>query len=88
LQVTTTEGAADTVIATATQLAVDADDEFIATVLGPVITITNAYPGTRDDASAGTTGWAAPVVVQGIAATAIHMKSKGTSRVLIGVAPI
>ena len=91
IEVDIASGATAGEVAAAIQIALDADAEFTATVLGAVITVTDNHTGTRAAATVGTTGWAvAPVetVAGATFATKINMKSKGTSQVMIGVVPI
>lgn len=64
---TVTGGMTANQVATETQLAVDADSKFTASVLANVVTITDASSvlANRTDISAGTTGFTAAVTTQG-----------------------
>lgn len=64
---TVTGGMTANQVATETQLAVDADSKFSATVLTNVVTITDTSSalGARTDIDAGTTGFSAAVTTQG-----------------------
>jgi len=87
LPVVITEDDTAAIVATATQLAVDADTEFTATVLSATVTITEAHTGTRTDVSSGTTGWSVSTAQQGAASPTVYLKSVGTSQVVVAVAP-
>lgn len=87
LPVVIAEGDTAATVATATQLAVDADTEFTATVLSATVTITDAHTGTRTDVSSGTTGWSVSTTQQGAASPTVYLKSVGTSQVVVAVAP-
>ena len=88
LPVVIAEDATAAVVATATQLAIDADAEFSATVASATVTITDAHTGTRTDIAdgTGTMGWTA-TTQQGAASPTVYLKSAGTSQVVVAVAP-
>lgn len=87
LQVDYLRGDTAGTIAAAIQAVLDADEEFSATVSEALVTVTDAHVGARTDISAGTTGWTVATTQQGAASQAIHLKSAGTSQVLVGVIP-
>jgi hypothetical protein len=88
LQVTILPNATAAAVATALQVALDADAEFIASVLDATVTVTDAHTGTRTDAADGDTGWSSITTTQqGAASPVIHLKSESASEVLVAVAP-
>lgn len=88
INLTLVEDSASTVVATAVKTALDADSEFVATVVNSTVTVTDTYTGVRSPASAGDTGWSAFVETQaGAASSKVHLKSVGSSRVLVCVVP-
>ena len=77
-----------TVIATAVTVAVDAEAKFVATSTGAVITVTDQEIGIRTNATAGNTGWAAPVETRaGGNVASVYLKSASTSQVMVAVVP-
>jgi len=77
-------------VAVATAAALDADSEFscpVPTTAAFVVTSTRA--GTRTLATVGGTGWTAisAATQEGEASPVVHMKSTGTSQVVVAVAP-
>ena len=88
LQVTIPPNATASAVATALQVALNADAEFIASVSGATVTVTDAHTGTRTDAADGDTGWGSITTTQqGAASPVIHLKSVSASEVLVAVAP-
>ena len=77
-----------TVIATAVTVAVDAEPKFVATSTGAVITVTDQEIGIRTNATAGNTGWTAPVETRaGGNVASVYLKSASTSQVMVAVVP-
>lgn len=78
--------------ATATDMAAStafaADFTVTHTVGTTLITLTDNYTGTRTNLAAGTSGFTMATTQGGAASPVIHMKSLGTSQVLVGVIPL
>jgi len=87
LPVVIDENATAPTVATALQTALDADDEFTATVATATVTVTDQHTGTRTNIADGTTGWTMSATQQGAASPVIHLKSTGTSQALVAIAP-
>lgn len=66
IQVFLSPGDSADTVASKIQAQIDADSEFMASVLTNVVTITNEKNGARTDVSAGTSGFTATVDTQGI----------------------
>lgn len=68
-------------VATATKLAIDALADFVAGVVGPVVTVTNAATGIATNASdTGLTGFTISVTTQGVTASATPSEANITVR--------
>ena len=88
VQVDITYGATASAVATAIETAFASDTEVDASAVGSTVTITDKHTGTRTASGAGNTGWSAPTSDgAGAASPVIHLKSTGTSQVLVAIAP-
>jgi len=81
------EDAAATTIAAAMAAAIDADAEFVATVNTDTVTITDMHTGDRAPITTSIPGWSVNPSNTGAASPVIHLKSLGTSQVVVAVAP-
>lgn len=68
-------------------LALDEDDEFIATSASNVVTITDQYTGTRTNVSAGDSTMTVATTQEGSASPTVYLQSTGVSQVVVVVAP-
>ena len=89
LQVDVVANSTDLEVAVALAAGLNADSKFTSAVpTTATVTVSDAHTGLRTDAADGNTGWAAPTTTQeGAASPVIHMKSVGTTQVVVGVAP-
>lgn len=89
LQVDVVANSTDLEVAVALAAGLNADSKFASSVpTTATVTVSDAHTGLRTDAADGNTGWAAPTTTQqGAASPVIHMKSVGTTQVVVGVAP-
>ena len=89
LQVDVVANSTDLEVAVALAAGLNADSKFASAVpTTATVTVSDAHTGIRADAADGNTGWAAPTTTQeGAASPVIHMKSVGTTQVVVGVAP-
>lgn len=90
LQVNIALGASADTIAAAVAAVINGDAEFSATSNGAAVTIVDQHTGTRSAATVtgGNSGWADPVSSgTGAASPIVHLKSTGSSQVLVAVAP-
>lgn len=88
LPVVIAEDATAAAVATATQLALDADAEFVATVSNATVTITDAHTGVRTNiVDTGSTGFTVATTQAGAASPTVYLKSTGTSQVVVAVVP-
>ena len=89
LQVDVVANSTDLEVAVALAAGLNADSKFTSAVpTTATVTVSDAHTGIRGDAADGNTGWAAPTTTQeGAASPVIHMKSVGTTQVVVGVAP-
>jgi hypothetical protein len=89
LQVDVVANSTDLEVAVALAAGLNADSKFTSAVpTTATVTVSDAHTGIRGDAADGNTGWAAPITTQeGAPSPVIHMKSVGTTQVVVGVAP-
>jgi hypothetical protein len=87
LPVVIVEDSANGVVATAINEALNADAAFSVSVATNVVTFTDKHTGTRTNIAAGDSGFSVATTQQGAASPVIHLKSTGTSQVVVAVAP-
>jgi len=88
LSVNFAANATGTTIATAIAAAIEADNQFTATSSLSVVTAISQHTGTRSVVTIGDTGWASPTASgTGAASPVVHLRSLGTSQVVVAVAP-
>ena len=63
------------------------DVELSVAAVANVVTFTDKHTGTRTNISAGDSGFTVATTQQGAASPVIHLKSTGTSQVVVAVAP-
>lgn len=85
--VTIAADAANSAVANAIVAAFASDTEFSAVADTNVVTFTDKHTGTRSNVAAGDSGFSVATPQQGAASPVIHLKSVGTSQVVVGVAP-
>lgn len=84
------EGASAITNAIAIAAALNADAQFVSPVpTTALVTVTDAHTGTRANIVVGTSGMvvSTPPLQQGAASPVVHLKSLGTSQVVVAVAP-
>lgn len=74
-------------VATAVVAAFSGDTEFSASAVSNIVTFSDKHTGTRTNVAAGDSGFSVSTTQQGSASPVIHLKSTGTSQVVVAVAP-
>lgn len=87
IPVTIVENASATTNATAIAASLDADYDFDAEALGSLVTVTDSNTGTRTIISAGNSGMTVARTQAGSASPVVHLRSTGTSQVVVAIAP-
>ena len=88
LAVTFAEDSPEVDVSAAIAAALEADGAFSAVAVGAVVTVTDRNSGVRTTTDAGTSTMAVTTVQAGAVMPVLSIKSKGTSQVVVAVAPV